>query len=322
MIIPWPKFRNRDGKGVKKGEDTRPTLKNFFKQFARKFSHLLSLNLLMLLQIAPVIAAALAYLFIQRTPSQTSPLFAPLYGASLIEQSPTSTLILVLEAIPLNIPVFQPMAYWIIAGCALLMLLFNGLLTVGSFYVLRGLVRGDAVFVFGDFFYGIKRNLKQGFLFGLLDTFLSIVLIFDVVYYSGTVGAFWMDVLFWILTALAILYLIMRPYIYMMLITFDMKVRKMFKNALIFSALGIKRNLMGALGIVVLLAVHALLMFLFLPEVIITVIVPIVYIFAAIGFITAYAIYPVIDRYMIAPYRKTVHEDDQDACFDDDAVHT
>ena len=62
-------------------------------------------------------------------------------------------------------------------------------------------------------------------------------------------------------------------------------------------------------------------MFLFLPEVIITVIVPIVYIFAAIGFITAYAIYPVIDRYMIAPYRKVTHGAQNDACFDDDALH-
>ena len=131
--IPLPRYRDRDGKGVKKGEDTRPTLKNFFKMFVRKFSHMLSLNLLMLLQVAPIVAGVLAYLFIQRTPSQSSALFAPLYGASLIDPSPASSLLLVLEAIPLNIPVFQPVAYWIIAGCALLMLLFNGLLTVGSF---------------------------------------------------------------------------------------------------------------------------------------------------------------------------------------------
>jgi hypothetical protein len=107
----------------------------------------------------------------------------------------------------------------------------------------------------------------------------------------------------------------------MMMITFDMKIRKMFKNALIFSALGIKRNLMAALGILLLLGLHALLMILLLPEVIITVIVPFVYIFAAVGFITAYAIYPVIDRYMIAPYRKTTHGVELDSCFDDDTVH-
>jgi len=304
------KYRDRDGKGVSKNEDTRPTFKNFFKFFARKFSHLLSLNLLMLMQVLPIIVAVLAYLFIQKTPSQSSALFAPLYGASLIEPNGTSTLIMILDAIPFGIPIYNPASYWIIAACALLLLLFNGWLSVGSFYVLRGLVRGEAVFVFSDFFYGIKRNLKQGFLFGLVDSLFIIVLFIDIMYYWGTVGAFWMDVLFWILAAIAILYAIMRPYIYLMMITFEMKLRKMFKNALIFSALGIKRNLMAGLGILLLLALHVLLMILLLPEVIITVILPIVYIFAAIGFITAYAVYPVIDRYMIAPYRKPRTEDD------------
>lgn len=319
FIFPIFKYRDRDGKGVDKNEDTRPTFKNFFKFFARKFSHLLSLNLLMLLQVLPIIAAVLAYLFIEKTPSQSSALFAPLYGASLIEQGSTSTLIMVLDAIPFGIPVYNPASYWIIAGCALFLLLFNGWLSVGSFYVLRGLVRGEAVFVFSDFFYGIKRNLKQGFIFGLIDSLFIIVLFFDIVYYWGTVGAFWMDVLFWILAAIAILYVIMRPYIYLMMITFDMKLRKMFKNALIFSALGIKRNLMAALGILFLIALHVLLMILLLPEVIITVILPIVYIFAAIGYITAYAVYPVIDRYMIAPYRKSKADgDDAEDEFDND----
>ena len=155
-------FRQRDGKGVEKGEDNRPTLKNFFKKFFRKFSHLLSLNLLMLMQVIPIIVAVLSYLFISRTPSQSSALFAPLYGASLIApNNPTSTLISVLDAIPLAIPIFNPAEYWIIAGCALLLLILNGWLSVGSFYVLRGLVRGDAVFVFSDFFYGIKKNLRN-----------------------------------------------------------------------------------------------------------------------------------------------------------------
>lgn len=304
-------FRQRDGKGVEKGEDNRPTFKNFFKKFFRKFSHLLSLNLLMLLQVIPIIVAVVSYLFIARTPSQSSAVFAPLYGASLIApNNPTSTLVAVLDAIPLGIPVFQPVEYWIIGGCALFLLLLNGWLSVGSFYVLRGLVRGDAVFVFSDFFYGIKKNLKQGFFFGLLDALFVVVLTFDLLHYSGTVGSFGMDVLFWILTGLAILYTIMRPYIYLMMITFDMKIRKMFKNALIFSALGIKRNLMAALGIVLLVAFHVVLMILLMPQVIITVILPILYIFAAIGFITAYAAYPIIDRYMIAPYRKNEETED------------
>lgn len=303
------RFRDRDGKGVSKNEDTRPTLKNFFKQFFRKFSHLLSLNILMLFQIAPIVIAVIAFLTTPMTPSQTSPIFAPLHGVSLIDPNATAHLTVALDAIPLNIPVFQPAAYWVIGACAVFLIVTIGWQSVGSFYVLRGLVRGDAVFVFSDYFYGIKRNLKQGFLFGLIDSLIIISLTFDVVYYSQIVGAFWMDVMFWILAAIAVLYTIMRPYIYMMLITFDMKIRKMFKNALIFSALGIKRNVMAMLGVVLLVLFHVFLMIMFMPEGIITLIFPLLYAFAAIGFMTAYAIYPVIDRYMIAPYRKDESEE-------------
>jgi uncharacterized membrane protein YesL len=169
------------------------------------------------------------------------------------------------------------------------------------------------VFVFSDYFYGIKRNFKQGFLFGLIDSVLILVLTIDLAYYSQTVGSFWLDVMFWILTAITILYVIMRPYIYLMLITFNMKIRKMFKNALIFSALGIKRNLLATIGILLLVALHAMLIVLFMPQGIITVILPLIYLFAAIGFITTYAAYPIIDRYMIAPYRSEAADGEDDA---------
>lgn len=300
--------RKRDGKGVQKGEDVRPTLKNFFKQFWRKLSHLLSLNILMLFQVLPVVVGVLAFFFTQKTPSQTSAIFAPLYGASLIEPNATSALILALEALPLSIPVFQPAAYWIIAACALFLVLTIGWQSVGGFYVLRGLVRGDAVFVFSDYFHAIKRNFKQGLLFGLLDSFLIIISTFDILYYSQSVGSFWKDVVFWMVAAVSLLYWFMRPYIYLMLITFDMKIKKMFKNALIFSVLGIKRNLLGALGIVLLVALHLAFIIATPISFVVPVILPIVYIFAAIGFITTYAAYPIIDRYMIAPYQSNSEE--------------
>ena len=59
------KFRlfdmNRDGKGVEKDEDRTPNLKFFFKQFARKFTKILQLNLLMIFQVLPLIVIALSY---------------------------------------------------------------------------------------------------------------------------------------------------------------------------------------------------------------------------------------------------------------------
>ncbi|MBE6649666.1 MAG: hypothetical protein E7614_09185, partial [Ruminococcaceae bacterium] len=46
---------NRDGKGVNPGEDTTPNLKFFFKQLARKFSKIISLNILMIFQVIPIL---------------------------------------------------------------------------------------------------------------------------------------------------------------------------------------------------------------------------------------------------------------------------
>ena len=53
---------NKDGKGVDPGEDRTPNLQFFFKQFGRKFTKIISLNILMIFQIIPLIAVAYIYL--------------------------------------------------------------------------------------------------------------------------------------------------------------------------------------------------------------------------------------------------------------------
>jgi hypothetical protein len=95
----------------------------------------------------------------------------------------------------------------------------------------------------------------------------------------------------------------MRFYIYNLLVTFDIKNFKLLKNALIFTALGIGRNLLALLGIILLVVIHILLIFLFLPlGISIPIILPFFYLLAATSFMATYAAYPVIDKYMIAPY--------------------
>ena len=85
------RFWNRDGKGVEPGEDTTPTLKYFFKLFWRRFPRLLSLNLMMLGQVVPLIVAVVVYLLSNTTPTQSSLLFAPLYGISTIGTAPAAS---------------------------------------------------------------------------------------------------------------------------------------------------------------------------------------------------------------------------------------
>ncbi|MBE6545904.1 MAG: hypothetical protein E7668_00500 [Ruminococcaceae bacterium] len=295
---------NRDGKGVYEVENRKPTLKFFFILFKRKFTQLLQLNLLMLFQIIPILIIAGLYFMGTKTPSVTDALYAPLYGISKIHPSPALTSALDMAGIQMELPIFSPWATALMIGLILFLALTFGWQNVGAKYVLRGLFRGDAVFVFSDYFYAIKRNLKQAFWLGLLDFLFSAVLIIDFIFFYFRTGSFGTDFMYFAIFAIGLLYLVMRFYMYHLLITFDLKNWKILKNSLIFTVLGIKRNLMAGLGILLLLGLHVLLIILLVPMgVAVPLVLPLVYLLAVIGFITTYAAYPVIDRYMIAPYQ-------------------
>ena len=88
-----------------------------------------------------------------------------------------------------------------------------------------------------------------------------------------------------------------------MLINFDLPIRKIFKNALIFTALGFKRNILASIWILIIAAINIALMILLLPaNIIVPIILPLVYFAAFALFTTTYAAYPVIKKYMIDPY--------------------
>ena len=287
---------NRDGKGVYEKEDRKPNLKFFFVLYFRKFSQLIQLNLLMLMQIAPIIGVIVLFVFGASTYNVTSPLYAPMYGISKLVESPALLSRLDLFAEQYKAPLITPFMLIGIAVLALILLITFGWQNVGAAYVLRGLYRGDPVFVFTDFFYGIKKNLKQGFVIGVIDFICSAVLIFDI-YYFYTSGS---SIMLGILVAVSIIYIFMRFYIYQLIITFDIKIFKAIKNALIFSILGIFRNTIAGVGIVLIIAIHAVLaLFALGYGISIPLVVPFIYILSLLGFISVYAAYPVIEKYMI-----------------------
>ena len=297
---------NRDGKGVNEIEDRTPNLKFFFKLWWRKMSKLLSLNLIMIFQIIPIIVAFYLYFTGPTMATQTDPLFAPLYGVHIFSGgSPVNTLLLAIHGIQFNVPAFNtPIVYVIIGLFAFLVLTF-GWQNVGAAYVMRGLIRGESVFVISDFFYGIKKNFKQGFLLGLVDCLIIGVLVVDYLFFYTATQSLLMNVMYFAIFAICIIYLFMRFYIYLLSITFNLKIRKIIKNAFIFTMLGVKRNLMAAIGIIILAVINIFLYVILAPlGIVVPLILPFLYFLAFASFMTTYAAYPVIEKYMIAPYQK------------------
>jgi uncharacterized membrane protein YesL len=247
-------------------------------------------------------------------------MFAPLFGIDQASGNPTISSVLDLSSVQMGLPVFSPVVNITIICLVVIMAITWGWQNIGATYVLRGLVRGDAVFVFSDFFYGIKKNLKQGFFLGLIDFFFCAIIGFNYSSLLSQTGtSFGVNVMFFMTLALMIIYFIMRFYVYLLLVTFDLKNTKIIKNALIFTILGIKRNLLAFLGIILLVGIHIGLILMLVPAGIsLPLIIPVVYIMAATAFMSAYAAYPVIDKYMIEPYVDKSEQDDEFVYFGND----
>ena len=298
---------NRDNRPDALEENTDPTLKRYFKLLGRRFWKLVSLNIMMLPMILPLVLIFYVSISAEKTPIENHVIFSQLYGANLIGSSPASTFLLDLFGAQRSISVYNDVGtYVIIAICVLFLAVTWGWQNVGSTYILRSMVRGEPVFLVSDYFYAVRRNIKQGLLLGLIDVIAIFLLVFDFTYFMGMPSSFWTDLCYFAILAPMILYFFMRFYLYLMLVTFDMPLRKIFKNALIFSILGIKRNLMAVLGIALITAINVVLFALFAMTplgIAIPLILPLLYYLAVTSFTSAYAAYPVIDKYMIAPYQ-------------------
>ena len=291
-------------KEITEQEDTTPNIKYYFKSLWRKFPKLLSINLVMLFQVIPILVALIAYfLLMPRIYVFTEVLHPTLVGINIIEQSSISASLLNIYGISVEVPtVAFGGAAIVVIVCLLFLLITFGWQNTGAAYLMRELVKGKPVFVLSDYMYAIKRNLKQGFFLGLIDFAACAILIYDFVQFYNMTGSIFHNLMFGCILGVGIIYLFIRFYIYLILTNFDLKTIKIFKNALIFTALGFKRNLLAMVWIIIIAAINIALMLVLPMNIILPWILPLFY-FAGVALFTAtFAAYPVIKKYMIDPY--------------------
>jgi len=292
---------NRDGPGVSKDEKPFvPNLISMPKFYFRNFSRILSLNFLMLPLLLIPLAILYIYIIAPTTPSETSVLYSTLYGSHIIGKSTVWSSLLGAFGIQLNLPTFSPAIIWVIIGLVILLAIIWGWVNIGATYCTRNMLKGDPVFITSDFFYAIKRNFWTGLFLGLIDFAIIAILLIDFIYFSRIGGTVMLDSFYIVTAGLLIIYFFMRFYIYLMLVTFDIKIKKIFKNALVFSVLGIGRNLMSFLGIAILIALNIALILLLWPlGIVVPIILPLIYLLPSINLLISYGAYPVIEKYMI-----------------------
>lgn len=294
----------KEGKGVAKNINIPKNFTGFFSYFKLHLHDIFRVNLLLIIGNFPIFffLYAMTGNLNYTSTAPTSQLFPVLHGVFLHgESSPAFAALYGVHGIQGTLSVTTT-ATTVMMLLALLLALTLGPITTAATYIFRNLLRGEPIFFFSDIRYVIKRNLSQSIILGIIDCAFTALLTYNIVFAYLNGSLFTSGIVMWGNIVLAILYLLMRPYLYTMLVTFELSTFKLFKNALIFAVIGAKRNTPALLGAAVIILLNYLLIGLFMP---LGITLPLVITVGAVWYIMIYAAYPKIKEIMIDPYYKS-----------------
>lgn len=167
--------------------------------------------------------------------------------------------------------------------------------TAGFTYIQRNAVREEHVFLFSDFLEHAKKNFKQACIFGVIDTLLLFVQINLILLYLPRLEQMIYVIPFFISCAVTLLYLFMRYYVYLIMVTFDMKLYAILKNSFLFAIGAVFRNIL-------VLAILVGLFILCFYNHIIGMLLCAVILYSLMGFVINFNAYPMVRRFLINPY--------------------
>ena len=266
---------DQPGPGVDPGQPPKPPFLRFFQIFWRKLSKFVALNLLFLLP-AGAAAALMALLYV--CPAH---LVLVLPGG----EAPWEFDLWTWGVVPLPLVLLSPC----VAGLA---------------FVTRSFLREEPSFLWSDFWKAVRGNWKCFLGNGLVLYLVRAVLSFSTRCYQARLSQDLFSYLpFWCCVLLGVVFLWAQFYLPLLFVTFDLTFRQAYRNAFLFAALGLPRNLL-------LTAVFAgaALLLLALPFTGLTLAVCLVLLvtlfFSFTAYLVNFTVYPVIHRYLIQPYEK------------------
>ena len=260
---------DKPGPGVSKDEPKKAAPVRFFEILWRKLSKLVQLNLIFMIPFAVVVALMVVIFFLPL------PHFA------------------------FNTSLFGPLDLYAIYAVPLPLILMAPF-SAGMAYVTRNFAREEHAFVWSDFWEAVKNNWKASLLNGIIVYVAYVFLSFSVFFYSNQMQSNWLYMVpFAVCAILFVLMLFAQFYIPLMIVTMDLKLRHIYRNAFIFAILGLPRNILIT-AVLVGMIVGTLFCpgaFLAIPLLLLVIIV-----FSLVSYLCSFAGYPMLDKYLIQPF--------------------
>lgn len=182
----------------------------------------------------------------------------------------------------------------------------NGLAAAGITNVTRNIARDKHSFGISDFFETIKKNWKQALPAGIINTLIYIILGFDIYFfYFGSEGAM-ATVGLGISLCITFIFTVMQYYIWTLMITFDFKLKQIYKNSFKFVFINMKMNLLCFFSVLLIYAVNIAVLFLlksrFFPVLLLELFLYIILFPCFRYLLVQYCTFPSIKKYIIDPY--------------------
>lgn len=180
----------------------------------------------------------------------------------------------------------------------------------GLTFVCRNYAREEHAFILSDFMEATKKNWKQFLLNGIVCYVFYVLMAISINFYSSQMASnSILYIPFIVCILLSFLFICAQFYIPVMIVTFDLRLRQIYRNALIFSIIGLWRNLM-LIAIIGVFAAAAFIFFLMMTPLAILVlfVLAVFWMFGFFGFLVNFAVYPMIVKYIINPYEKEQQE--------------
>lgn len=203
----------------------------FWDIFKGRFGKLVIINLLMLLFCIPFLAL-LFFRYVALTNYGVIYPFSQGFGAGYGALPPV-----LMVGLPENILFNVNLIIFLLAPLAFMIAAVG---ISGGAYVIRNMVWTEGIFVANDFWRGIRQNIKQMFWIFLIYSIVFYISILSISMCNQTIAvgasAKWLFVVSQILTyGILLVFTIMTLHMITMSVTYDIKLRHLFKNSFLFT---------------------------------------------------------------------------------------
>ncbi len=283
---------NKPGPGVPKDAPPKSPFVVFFEILQRKFWNLVKVNMMFLIFNLPALILGMLVML----------MFFPNIFPEAMTDPDALLSDTMLKFILLSVIICIPM---VTVGPA----------QAGFTYIMRNYAREEHAFLWSDFKDTALKNMKQSLIVGTINFIVTFLLLFSIRAYSALINLGQIPVIigtvgFAIMILMLVLFACMNLYIYPILITFELSLKQMYKNALIFAVIKFLPNI----GILLLSAFIIFLSFgMIIPFNPIIGFIPFLFITVSlIGFLTNFYAYPKLKKYIIAHLEEEEDEDEEE----------